>query len=97
MTSQTVHLQPIYNCLNRECPSLSSQFLGSGKTTLLNHILNNRQDESGGVGEFYDIDIDSQLFVSVDEDMVQLSNGCICCTINDNLVEVFNILSGKSQ
>jgi len=36
--------------------------------------------------------------LSVDEDMVQLSNGCICCTINDNLVEaVFNILSGKSQ
>jgi len=45
-----------------------------------------------------DIDIDSQLLVSVDEDMVQLSNGCICCTINDNLVEaVFNILGRKSQ
>ena len=70
-------------------------FLGSGKTTLLNHILNHCQDLKVAVlvNEFGDINIDSQLLVSVDADMVQLSNGCICCTINDDLVEaVFNVL-----
>ncbi|ACK64943.1 cobalamin synthesis protein P47K [Rippkaea orientalis PCC 8801] len=70
-------------------------FLGSGKTTLLNHILTNNQQLKVAVlvNEFGDIDIDSQLLVSVDENMVALSNGCICCTINDNLVEaVYQIL-----
>jgi len=70
-------------------------FLGSGKTTLLNHILTNNQNLKVAVlvNEFGDIDIDSQLLVSIDQDMVQLSNGCICCTINDGLVEaVYNVL-----
>ncbi len=70
-------------------------FLGSGKTTLLNHILNNRHDLKVAVlvNEFGDINIDSQLLVSMDEDMVELSNGCICCTINDGLVDaVYRVL-----
>lgn len=70
-------------------------FLGSGKTTLLNHILQNQQDLKVAVlvNEFGDINIDSQLLVSVDQDMVELSNGCICCTINDGLVDaVYSVL-----
>ena len=70
-------------------------FLGSGKTTLLNHILENQKDLKIAVlvNEFGDINIDSQLLVSVDQDMVELSNGCICCTINDSLVDaVYKIL-----
>jgi G3E family GTPase len=62
-------------------------FLGSGKTTLLNHILCNVENLKVAVlvNEFGDINIDSQLLVSIEQDMVELSNGCICCTINDSL------------
>ncbi len=75
-------------------------FLGSGKTTLLNHILQNQEGLKVAVlvNEFGDINIDSQLLVAVDENMVELSNGCICCTINDNLVEaVYNILERSDR
>ncbi len=67
-------------------------FLGSGKTTLLNHILINCQDLKVAVlvNEFGDINIDSQLLVSIDKRMVQLSNGCICCTINGSLIDAVN-------
>ena len=70
-------------------------FLGSGKTTLLNHILSNNHGLKIAVlvNEFGDIDIDSQLLVTVTEDMIELTNGCICCTIDNNLTEaVYKIL-----
>lgn len=75
--------------LKRGMPvTIITGFLGSGKTTLLNHILNNNKELKVAilVNEFGDINIDSQLLVSIDQDMVELSNGCICCTINEDLV-----------
>lgn len=70
-------------------------FLGSGKTTLLNHILTNQQGLKTAVlvNEFGDIGIDGALLVSTGEDMVELSNGCICCTMNGDLMDaVFRVL-----
>jgi G3E family GTPase len=70
-------------------------FLGSGKTTLLNHILSNQDGLKTAVlvNEFGEIGIDNELLVTTGEDMVELSNGCICCTINNDLVEaVYKIL-----
>jgi len=75
-------------------------FLGSGKTSLLNHILNNAQGLKVAVlvNEFGDINIDTQLLVSADQTMVELSNGCICCTINESLVEsVYQVLEREEN
>ena len=75
-------------------------FLGSGKTTLLNRILQNRSNLRVAVlvNEFGDINIDSQLLVTVDEDMIELTNGCICCTLNDGLLNaMYKILEERDR
>jgi G3E family GTPase len=75
-------------------------FLGSGKTTLLNHILTNQQGVKTAVlvNEFGEIGIDNELVVSTDENMVELSNGCICCTINNDLVDaVYKVLEREEK
>ncbi|MDJ0517532.1 MAG: GTP-binding protein [Trichodesmium sp. MO_231.B1] len=77
-------------------------FLGSGKTTLLNHILQNQQGVKTAVlvNEFGEIGIDNELIVSTDPDdtMVELTNGCVCCTINDDLKNaVYQILERRDK
>ncbi|WP_373478405.1 GTP-binding protein [Geminocystis sp.] len=75
-------------------------FLGSGKTTLLNHILQNQQGIKTAVlvNEFGEIGIDNDLIISADETMVELSNGCICCTINNDLVDaIYNVLEREEK
>jgi G3E family GTPase len=70
-------------------------FLGAGKTTLLNHILANQEGLKTAVlvNEFGEIGIDNELIIATGEDMVELSNGCICCSINGELLEaVYRIL-----
>ncbi|AFY57220.1 putative GTPase, G3E family [Rivularia sp. PCC 7116] len=85
---------------NKKTPvSIITGFLGSGKTTLLNHILNNRHNLKVAVlvNEFGEINIDSQLLVSIDEDMMLLSNGCICCTINASLIDAVNAVLQRDR
>ncbi len=69
--------------------TIVSGFLGSGKTTLLNHILTNQKGIKTAVlvNEFGEIGIDNELIVKTEEEMIELSNGCICCSINSELVE----------
>lgn len=77
-------------------------FLGSGKTTLLNHILTNQEGLKTAVlvNEFGEVGIDNDLLVTMGEDdnMVELSNGCICCTINNDLLEaVYKVLERSDK
>lgn len=75
-------------------------FLGSGKTTLLNHILTNQEGVKTAVlvNEFGEIGIDNELIVTTGDDMVELNNGCVCCTINNDLVEaVYKVLERQEK
>ncbi len=73
-------------------------FLGSGKTTLLNHILTNQHGLKIAVivNEIGDIGIDGELIVSAGDGMMELSSGCICCSLNNDLVDsIYRVLERR--
>tara|TARA_Y100001968_G_scaffold197841_1_gene181432 strand:- start:13154 stop:14188 length:1035 start_codon:yes stop_codon:yes gene_type:complete len=79
--------------------TIISGFLGSGKTTLLNHILKNQSGLKTAVlvNEFGEIGIDNDLIIETGEDMIELTNGCICCTINGELKNTVEKVLEKSK
>ena len=75
---------------NRLPVTIITGYLGSGKTTLVNHILQNNKGLKVAVivNEFGEIGIDNQLIVSTKEDIIELSNGCICCQVRGDIIEM---------
>lgn len=69
-------------------------YLGAGKTTLLNRILSEKHDKNYAVivNEFGEIGIDGALVVGADEDIFEMSNGCICCSVRGDLIETIDKL-----
>jgi G3E family GTPase len=74
--------------LGRTPVTIVTGFLGSGKTTLLNHVLTSSRfgRVAALVNDFGEVNIDAALVASVADDVVQLTNGCVCCSINGNLL-----------
>ena len=79
-------------------------FLGSGKTTLLNHILTQQHGKKLAVieNEFGEVGIDDDLLkkntrMQADEEIIEMMNGCICCTVRQDLVVVLDKLAKRVQ
>lgn len=75
-------------------------FLGSGKTTLLNHILKNNNGLRIAliVNEFGEVGIDNELIIGADEEIVELNNGCLCCSVRGDLIKgIKKLIKGKKQ
>ncbi len=75
--------------------SILTGFLGSGKTTLLNRILHEEHGMRIAVieNEFGEVGIDQALVIDADEEIFEMSNGCICCTVRGDLIRVLGTLS----
>src|SRR5438067_4148536 len=67
-------------------------YLGAGKTTLLNRVLSEEHGRRYAVivNEFGEIGIDNELVVNADEEVFEMNNGCICCTVRGDLVRIID-------
>jgi G3E family GTPase len=74
-------------------------YLGSGKTTLLNRILSGTHGKRFAVivNEFGEIGIDNDLIVDADEEIFEMNNGCICCTVRGDLIRIIGGLMRRSR
>jgi len=74
-------------------------FLGSGKTTLLNRILSEQHGKRVAVieNEYGEIGIDNELVVNADEEIFEMNNGCICCTVRGDLIRILGNLKKRKN
>ncbi len=75
-------------------------YLGAGKTTLLNRILTHEHGKKVAVivNEFGEVGIDNQLVIDADEEIFEMNNGCICCTVRGDLIRIIgNLLQRRDR
>ena len=73
--------------------------LGAGKTTLVNHVLTHNTGANIGVivNEFGEVGIDGELIVADEDALIEIRNGCICCTVRTDLVAGVKLLLERSD
>ena len=75
-------------------------FLGAGKTTLLNHILTAQHGKRIAVieNEFGEVGVDQELVINAEEEIFEMNNGCICCTVRGDLIRILgNLMKRKDR
>lgn len=87
----------IANPLPRTPVTVLTGFLGSGKTTLLNRILSEHHGQRIAVieNEFGEIGIDQDIVINADEEILEMNNGCICCTVRGDLLRILGRLQER--
>jgi len=84
---------------NRIPVTVLTGYLGAGKTTLLNRILSQQHGRRYAVivNEFGEIGIDAELILNSDEELFEMNNGCICCTVRGDLIRTLHSLLAKDK
>lgn len=85
---------------SRKIPvTILTGFLGSGKTTLLNRILSENHGKKIAVieNEFGEVGVDNELVIGADEEIFEMNNGCICCTVRGDLIRILTRLTKRKD
>lgn len=92
-------MEKTQNTLDKIPVTVLTGYLGSGKTTLLNRILSEDHGKRYAVivNEFGEIGIDNDLIVESDEEIYEMNNGCVCCTVRGDLIRILESLIQRSH
>ncbi|OLL53654.1 GTP-binding protein [Bartonella henselae] len=92
-------MEKTQNTPNKLPVTVLTGYLGSGKTTLLNRILSENHGNRYAVivNEFGEVGIDNDLIVESDEEIYEMNNGCVCCTVRGDLIRILESLMRRSH